>query len=119
MSPFVPGGVSDGQWHRVQLHYYNKVGALWGAQGFGGEWGEVWQGQRKKGWRVGIWGDRDGWEQGGGLGDREEGEWGGGFGGTEEEGMEGSRVGVWGGWSGAGRGFGGMESGGLGEGGMG
>lgn len=27
VSPFVPGGVSDGQWHRVQLHYYNKVGA--------------------------------------------------------------------------------------------
>ncbi|XP_069731782.1 LOW QUALITY PROTEIN: cadherin EGF LAG seven-pass G-type receptor 2 [Phaenicophaeus curvirostris] len=24
VSPFVPGGVSDGQWHRVQLHYYNK-----------------------------------------------------------------------------------------------
>lgn len=29
VSPFVPGGVSDGQWHRVQLHYYNKVG-VWG-----------------------------------------------------------------------------------------
>lgn len=26
VSPFVPGGVSDGQWHRVQLKYYNKVG---------------------------------------------------------------------------------------------
>lgn len=26
MSPFVPGGVSDGQWHTVQLKYYNKVG---------------------------------------------------------------------------------------------
>lgn len=25
MSPFVPGGVSDGQWHTVQLKYYNKV----------------------------------------------------------------------------------------------
>uniref|UniRef100_A0A8V5GQF3 Cadherin EGF LAG seven-pass G-type receptor 2 n=1 Tax=Melopsittacus undulatus TaxID=13146 RepID=A0A8V5GQF3_MELUD len=24
VSPFIPGGVSDGQWHRVQLHYYNK-----------------------------------------------------------------------------------------------
>uniref|UniRef100_A0AAZ3P5L6 Cadherin EGF LAG seven-pass G-type receptor 1 n=1 Tax=Oncorhynchus tshawytscha TaxID=74940 RepID=A0AAZ3P5L6_ONCTS len=24
VSPFVLGGVSDGQWHRVQLHYYNK-----------------------------------------------------------------------------------------------
>ncbi|NXF74938.1 CELR2 protein, partial [Sclerurus mexicanus] len=25
VSPFVPGGVSDGQWHRVQLHYYNVL----------------------------------------------------------------------------------------------
>uniref|UniRef100_A0A8B9U227 Cadherin EGF LAG seven-pass G-type receptor 2 n=1 Tax=Anas zonorhyncha TaxID=75864 RepID=A0A8B9U227_9AVES len=33
VSPFVPGGVSDGQWHRVQLHYYNKVGARGGRQG--------------------------------------------------------------------------------------
>ncbi|KAM4700821.1 cadherin EGF LAG seven-pass G-type receptor 2 isoform 2-T2 [Discoglossus pictus] len=24
VSPFVPGGVSDGQWHTVHLHYYNK-----------------------------------------------------------------------------------------------
>ncbi|OWK50438.1 Cadherin EGF LAG seven-pass G-type receptor 2 [Lonchura striata] len=32
VSPFVPGGVSDGQWHRVQLHYYNKVGE-WGSWG--------------------------------------------------------------------------------------
>ncbi|NWJ09241.1 CELR2 protein, partial [Crypturellus undulatus] len=24
VSPYIPGGVSDGQWHRVQLHYYNK-----------------------------------------------------------------------------------------------
>ncbi|KAM4795846.1 cadherin EGF LAG seven-pass G-type receptor 2 [Rhinophrynus dorsalis] len=24
VSPFVPGGVSDGQWHKVHLHYYNK-----------------------------------------------------------------------------------------------
>eukprot|EP00071_Canis_lupus_P052232 XP_537042.2 cadherin EGF LAG seven-pass G-type receptor 2 isoform X1 [Canis lupus familiaris] len=24
VSPFVPGGVSDGQWHTVQLKYYNK-----------------------------------------------------------------------------------------------
>uniref|UniRef100_A0ACB8F5W9 Cadherin EGF LAG seven-pass G-type receptor 2 n=1 Tax=Sphaerodactylus townsendi TaxID=933632 RepID=A0ACB8F5W9_9SAUR len=23
--PFIPGGVSDGQWHTVHLHYYNKV----------------------------------------------------------------------------------------------
>ncbi|KAM4569520.1 cadherin EGF LAG seven-pass G-type receptor 1 isoform 2-T2 [Odontesthes bonariensis] len=26
VSPYVPGGVSDGQWHSVQLHYYNKDG---------------------------------------------------------------------------------------------
>lgn len=25
MSPFIPGGVSDGQWHVIQVHYYNKV----------------------------------------------------------------------------------------------
>uniref|UniRef100_A0A6Q2YAY3 Cadherin EGF LAG seven-pass G-type receptor 1 n=1 Tax=Esox lucius TaxID=8010 RepID=A0A6Q2YAY3_ESOLU len=25
VSPFVLGGVSDGQWHRLLLHYYNKV----------------------------------------------------------------------------------------------
>ncbi|XP_056280679.1 cadherin EGF LAG seven-pass G-type receptor 1 isoform X1 [Pseudoliparis swirei] len=24
--PYIPGGVSDGQWHSVQLHYYNKGG---------------------------------------------------------------------------------------------
>nr|XP_015208138.1 PREDICTED: cadherin EGF LAG seven-pass G-type receptor 1 isoform X2 [Lepisosteus oculatus] len=24
VAPFVPGGVSDGQWHSIQLHYYNK-----------------------------------------------------------------------------------------------
>ncbi|XP_069489759.1 cadherin EGF LAG seven-pass G-type receptor 2 isoform X2 [Ambystoma mexicanum] len=24
VSPFIPGGVSDGQWHSVQLQYYNK-----------------------------------------------------------------------------------------------
>ncbi|XP_035384301.1 cadherin EGF LAG seven-pass G-type receptor 1 isoform X3 [Electrophorus electricus] len=24
VAPFVPGGVSNGQWHSVQLHYYNK-----------------------------------------------------------------------------------------------
>uniref|UniRef100_A0A8C4KZZ5 Cadherin EGF LAG seven-pass G-type receptor 2 n=1 Tax=Equus asinus asinus TaxID=83772 RepID=A0A8C4KZZ5_EQUAS len=35
VSPFVPGGVSDGQWHTVQLKYYNKVGVGWG-QGVGG-----------------------------------------------------------------------------------
>ncbi|XP_027875467.1 cadherin EGF LAG seven-pass G-type receptor 1 isoform X3 [Xiphophorus couchianus] len=28
VSPYIPGGVSDGQWHSVQLHYYNKEG--WG-----------------------------------------------------------------------------------------
>lgn len=25
MSPFLPGGVSDGNWHTVHIHYYNKV----------------------------------------------------------------------------------------------
>lgn len=25
VAPYVPGGVSDGQWHTVQLLYYNKV----------------------------------------------------------------------------------------------
>lgn len=25
VSPYLPGGVSDGQWHTLQLHYYNKV----------------------------------------------------------------------------------------------
>ncbi|KAF7254508.1 Cadherin EGF LAG seven-pass G-type receptor 2 [Varanus komodoensis] len=24
VAPFIPGGVSDGQWHTVHLHYYNK-----------------------------------------------------------------------------------------------
>ncbi|XP_053172608.1 cadherin EGF LAG seven-pass G-type receptor 2 [Scomber japonicus] len=24
VSPFIPGGVSDGQWHMVEVHYYNK-----------------------------------------------------------------------------------------------
>ncbi|XP_041833765.1 cadherin EGF LAG seven-pass G-type receptor 1 isoform X2 [Melanotaenia boesemani] len=24
VSPYIPGGVSDGQWHTVQLHYYNR-----------------------------------------------------------------------------------------------
>ncbi|XP_035376437.1 cadherin EGF LAG seven-pass G-type receptor 2 isoform X2 [Electrophorus electricus] len=24
VSPFIPGGVSDGQWHMVHVHYYNK-----------------------------------------------------------------------------------------------
>ncbi|XP_015253021.1 PREDICTED: cadherin EGF LAG seven-pass G-type receptor 1 isoform X2 [Cyprinodon variegatus] len=28
VTTYVPGGVSDGQWHSVQLHYYNKEG--WG-----------------------------------------------------------------------------------------
>lgn len=26
VSPTVPGGLSDGQWHTVHLRYYNKVG---------------------------------------------------------------------------------------------
>uniref|UniRef100_A0A673CBB8 Cadherin EGF LAG seven-pass G-type receptor 1a n=1 Tax=Sphaeramia orbicularis TaxID=375764 RepID=A0A673CBB8_9TELE len=29
VSPYVPGGVSDGQWHSVQLHYYNKLTNNW------------------------------------------------------------------------------------------
>ncbi|XP_061864337.1 cadherin EGF LAG seven-pass G-type receptor 3 isoform X3 [Colius striatus] len=35
VSPYVPGGVSDGQWHTLQLHYYNKpkVNALGVVQG--------------------------------------------------------------------------------------
>uniref|UniRef100_A0A8C7MDH3 Cadherin EGF LAG seven-pass G-type receptor 1 n=1 Tax=Oncorhynchus kisutch TaxID=8019 RepID=A0A8C7MDH3_ONCKI len=37
--PFVPGGVSDGQWHSVQLHYYNKpnIGRLGIPHGPSGE----------------------------------------------------------------------------------
>lgn len=26
VTPFQPGGVSDGNWHTVHIHYYNKVG---------------------------------------------------------------------------------------------
>lgn len=26
VTPFLPGGVSDGNWHTVHIHYYNKVG---------------------------------------------------------------------------------------------
>lgn len=26
VAPQVPGGVSDGRWHSVQMQYYNKVG---------------------------------------------------------------------------------------------
>ncbi|XP_036373685.1 cadherin EGF LAG seven-pass G-type receptor 1-like [Megalops cyprinoides] len=39
VSPFVPGGVSDGQWHSVQLHYYNKpnIGRLGVPHGPSGE----------------------------------------------------------------------------------
>ncbi|XP_039201512.1 cadherin EGF LAG seven-pass G-type receptor 3 isoform X1 [Crotalus tigris] len=35
VSPSVPGGVSDGQWHMVQLHYYNKpkINSLGSVQG--------------------------------------------------------------------------------------
>lgn len=25
VSPYLPGGVSDGNWHTVHIHYYNKV----------------------------------------------------------------------------------------------
>uniref|UniRef100_A0A8C9TNK3 Cadherin EGF LAG seven-pass G-type receptor 1 n=1 Tax=Scleropages formosus TaxID=113540 RepID=A0A8C9TNK3_SCLFO len=39
VSPFVAGGVSDGQWHSVQLHYYNKpnIGRLGVPHGPSGE----------------------------------------------------------------------------------
>ncbi|CAL8242134.1 unnamed protein product [Merluccius merluccius] len=39
VSPFVQGGVSDGQWHSVQLHYYNKpnIGRLGIPHGPSGE----------------------------------------------------------------------------------
>uniref|UniRef100_A0A673CDG7 Cadherin EGF LAG seven-pass G-type receptor 1a n=1 Tax=Sphaeramia orbicularis TaxID=375764 RepID=A0A673CDG7_9TELE len=39
VSPYVPGGVSDGQWHSVQLHYYNKpnIGRLGIPHGPSGE----------------------------------------------------------------------------------
>ncbi|XP_041965982.1 cadherin EGF LAG seven-pass G-type receptor 1 [Alosa sapidissima] len=39
VSPFIPGGVSDGQWHIVQLHYYNKpnIGRLGTPHGPSGE----------------------------------------------------------------------------------
>lgn len=32
VTPFVAGGVSDGQWHTVHLHYYNKVSHLYWTQ---------------------------------------------------------------------------------------
>lgn len=36
VSPTVPGGLSDGQWHTVHLRYYNKVGTIltweWGGE---------------------------------------------------------------------------------------
>lgn len=28
VSPYIHGGVSDGQWHVVEVHYYNKVRPL-------------------------------------------------------------------------------------------
>ncbi|XP_030620817.1 cadherin EGF LAG seven-pass G-type receptor 1 [Chanos chanos] len=39
VSPFVPGGVSDGHWHTVHLHYYNKpnIGRLGLPHGPSGE----------------------------------------------------------------------------------
>ncbi|XP_076008243.1 cadherin EGF LAG seven-pass G-type receptor 1 isoform X2 [Genypterus blacodes] len=39
VAPFVPGGVSDGQWHSIQLHYYNKpnIGRLGTPHGPSGE----------------------------------------------------------------------------------
>uniref|UniRef100_A0A3B3ZJN6 Uncharacterized protein n=1 Tax=Periophthalmus magnuspinnatus TaxID=409849 RepID=A0A3B3ZJN6_9GOBI len=39
VAPYIPGGVSDGQWHSVQLHYYNKpnIGRLGFPHGPSGE----------------------------------------------------------------------------------
>uniref|UniRef100_A0A8C6V1M6 Cadherin EGF LAG seven-pass G-type receptor 1a n=1 Tax=Neogobius melanostomus TaxID=47308 RepID=A0A8C6V1M6_9GOBI len=39
VAPYIPGGVSDGQWHSVQLHYYNKpnIGRLGVPHGPSGE----------------------------------------------------------------------------------
>lgn len=37
VSPTVPGGLSDGQWHTVHLRYYNKVGTTLGL----GVWGKL------------------------------------------------------------------------------
>lgn len=39
VAPYVPGGVSDGQWHSIQLHYYNKpnIGRLGIPHGPSGE----------------------------------------------------------------------------------
>lgn len=37
VSPTVPGGLSDGQWHTVHLRYYNKVGTALGL-GVPGSW---------------------------------------------------------------------------------
>uniref|UniRef100_A0A3Q3WKM9 Cadherin EGF LAG seven-pass G-type receptor 1 n=1 Tax=Mola mola TaxID=94237 RepID=A0A3Q3WKM9_MOLML len=39
VSPYIPGGVSDGQWHSVHLHYYNKpnIGRLGIPHGPSGE----------------------------------------------------------------------------------
>lgn len=28
VAPFIAGGVSDGQWHSVQVQYYNKVSLI-------------------------------------------------------------------------------------------
>uniref|UniRef100_A0A3Q3J3E4 Cadherin EGF LAG seven-pass G-type receptor 1 n=1 Tax=Monopterus albus TaxID=43700 RepID=A0A3Q3J3E4_MONAL len=39
VSPYIPGGVSNGQWHSIQLHYYNKpnIGRLGTPHGPSGE----------------------------------------------------------------------------------
>ncbi|XP_034530111.1 cadherin EGF LAG seven-pass G-type receptor 1 [Notolabrus celidotus] len=39
VSPYIPGGVSDGQWHSIQLHYYNmpNIGRLGIPHGPSGE----------------------------------------------------------------------------------
>lgn len=36
VSPTVPGGLSDGQWHTVHLRYFNKVSIALGLEVWGG-----------------------------------------------------------------------------------
>ncbi|XP_036005287.1 cadherin EGF LAG seven-pass G-type receptor 1 isoform X4 [Fundulus heteroclitus] len=33
VSPYITGGVSDGQWHSIQLHYYNKISSAVSSRG--------------------------------------------------------------------------------------
>lgn len=35
VSPTVPGGLSDGQWHTVHLRYFNKVSIALGLEVWG------------------------------------------------------------------------------------